>query len=158
MEVHLLLTCNATTYSPSVPNGTTTFARSTPKSHSKNQAQSPSSNGPELRSKPAGTTADDKSISTSWVDRGANCSMGKKKAKALHRSKAKGADNWKDEVGAAQQEIALQLKRQNNIYALKAQTVIMMKDLNDCNPTARCFFELKQKEILEVLESNPSTS
>ncbi|OAV89404.1 hypothetical protein PTTG_09567, partial [Puccinia triticina 1-1 BBBD Race 1] len=113
----------------------------TPKSHSKNRPRSPSSNGPEPRSEPAGTTADDKSISTSRFDRGANCPMGKKKAKALHQSKAKGADDWKDEVRAAQQEIALQLKRQNNIYKLEAQTVIMTKDLNDCNPTARRFFE-----------------
>ncbi|POW01447.1 hypothetical protein PSTT_12526 [Puccinia striiformis] len=93
--------------------------------------------------------------------------IGKKKAKALHRAKGKGVDDWKDGVATAQSEIAIQAKRQNDIFesdskslqsiAKTAQTnaeiAIMNKNLDNCSELVRRYYEAWQRAIVEALES-----
>ncbi|EHS64390.1 uncharacterized protein PGTG_22222 [Puccinia graminis f. sp. tritici CRL 75-36-700-3] len=145
------------------------FRQNTAKKNSKKRARSPSSEVPQSlpTSEPATSTpAEDRSVAEeSQTDTATDRPIGKKKAKAIHRSKMEGDDDWKEEVAAAQKEIATQAKRQNDIEAqsmksiantaeTNAITAIMTKDLTGCTPTARKYFELKQRQILESLESN----
>ncbi|KAA1109925.1 hypothetical protein PGT21_003418 [Puccinia graminis f. sp. tritici] len=134
------------------------------------QARSPSSDVPQSlpTSEPAGT-ADEGSVSTTTPadSQSTDRPMGKKKAKAIHRSRVDGSEDWKDNVAMAQKEIAAQAKRQNDIAETKAQSMksivqtaemnavnaLMTKDLSACNPVARRYFELKQQSILEALEA-----
>ncbi|KAI7932925.1 hypothetical protein MJO28_017904 [Puccinia striiformis f. sp. tritici] len=95
--------------------------------------------------------------------------IGKKKAKALHRAKGEGVDDWKEDVATAQNKIAAQAKRQNDIFdreaaslesiaktaETNAEMAIMNKDLTNCNETVRRYFELKQKAIIDALEQSP---
>ncbi|KAI7953924.1 hypothetical protein MJO28_006471 [Puccinia striiformis f. sp. tritici] len=68
--------------------------------------------------------------------------IGKKKAKALHRAKAEGADDWKDN--------SLQL------IVKTAQTntkiAIMNKNLDDCSELVRRYYKARQKAIIDALE------
>ncbi|EFP75866.1 uncharacterized protein PGTG_01197 [Puccinia graminis f. sp. tritici CRL 75-36-700-3] len=86
------------------------------KDRSKKRARSPSSNVPQSlpTSEPAGT-ADEGLVSTTTPadSESTDRPMCKKKAKALHRSKVDGSEDWKDKVAIAQKEIAAQAKRQN---------------------------------------------
>ncbi|EFP77994.1 uncharacterized protein PGTG_03950 [Puccinia graminis f. sp. tritici CRL 75-36-700-3] len=148
------------------------FRQNTAKKNSKKRARSPSSEVPQSlpTSEPAtSTTAEDRLVAEeSQTDTATDRPIGKKKAKAIHRSKMEGDNDWKEEVAAAQKEIATQANHQNNIADIKAQsmksiantaktnaiTAIMTKDLTGCTPTAQKYFELKQQQILESLESN----
>ncbi|KAH9469196.1 hypothetical protein MJO28_005590 [Puccinia striiformis f. sp. tritici] len=95
--------------------------------------------------------------------------IGKKKAKALHRAKGKGVDNWKDHVATAQNEIAAQAKHQNDIFdreaalsesiaktiETNAEMPIMNKDSTNCNKMVRRYFKLKQEVIIDTLKQSP---
>ncbi|POW07608.1 hypothetical protein PSTT_08185 [Puccinia striiformis] len=142
------------TYESSVPNGTPTVAKTIEKVARKNAQRSPTT------------------MIKAWKDHPNHrllqpIQLPRMLPRALHRAKGEGVDDWKDGVATAQSEIAIQAKRQNDIFesdskslqsiAKTAQTnaeiAIMNKNLDDCSELVRRYYEARQRAIVEALES-----